>query len=107
MIAMSAHASIATTQAAAHTPGPWRVGHVGTCVHDVLQIHDAAGRLLFDINHGLKSATDDQMRPNARLIAAAPEMLAALRDCLPLFEHVACGEVEDRIRAAISKAESR
>ena len=40
----------------------------------------------------------------ARIIDAAPDMLAALKDCLPLFEHVACGEVQERVRAAIAKA---
>lgn len=29
------------------------------------------------------------------------ELRALLADCLPLFEHVACGEVEERVRAAL------
>lgn len=55
-------------------------------------------------------------REYAHLIAAAPDLLAALKECLPLFDMVtalddhgsnALGQAENLIRAAIAKAEGR
>ncbi|TIN82219.1 hypothetical protein [Mesorhizobium sp.] len=47
-----------------------------------------------------------EYRANARLIAAAPEMLAALKAALPAIDKYATGsaDVIDAIRAAIAKA---
>ena len=51
-----------------HTPGPWTLTAEGESVHDV---------------HGfiahIKGRTVDELRANARLIAAAPKLLAALK----------------------------
>lgn len=55
----------------------------------------------------------ERHRANARLIAAAPDLLEALRELLPLFDMVtglddqgsnALGQAENLIRAAIAKA---
>jgi hypothetical protein len=59
----------------AHSPAPWRVGPV-----DDTQVSDATGR---EIMQALGNYDDDaeamRMEANARLCAAAPDMLAALK----------------------------
>ena len=89
-----------------HAPGPWAVGFQTT--DDSAQIISADGQHL---------ATVEQypLAPNARLIAAAPELLAALQLLLPVaeaFEKQASkgaggrrgGPVFAKARAAIAKA---
>lgn len=81
----------------AHTPGPWAV--------------EDARRVLGSTDYGRSVMRDAEVEANARLIAAAPDMLAALRrllDCpaLRLEGH----EYEDELaidlaRHAIAKAE--
>lgn len=57
---------------------------------------------------------DVARRARKRMESAAPDMLAALKECLPLFDMVtalddhgsnALGQAENLIRAAIAKAE--
>lgn len=55
---------------AKHTPGPWKLKNEGTIV-------DADGGLIATTGYRV-TAIDDQDAPNARLIAAAPDLLAAL-----------------------------
>ena len=90
-----------------HTPGPWSLdwetGHV-TSPHV-----ETAGRIVCTmpgtIGEGYREG-------NARLISAAPELLAALREMIEQFGHY-CEHTEDSkeiaaqslARAAISKAE--
>ena len=77
-----------------HTPGPWDVsfGRNDAAIH--------AG--------GTIAMIDDVMtgwRANARLIAAAPELLGSLEDMLAVLEaRGADGPAMDRARAAIAKA---
>jgi hypothetical protein len=67
---------------ATHTPGPWR--HEGDRIYA-----DGGGRWLYDITPGMGLDADDpaEDEANARLIAAAPELLAALKDILADLEH--------------------
>lgn len=72
--------------AAQHTPGPWRFdGQAGATLafakkHDTALMVRARGATVAEvIPHG--TATE----PNARLIAAAPELLEALKACLESF----------------------
>lgn len=51
-----------------HTPGPWEVSD---------KLHVSTGKTLYLFEN--KSASSGELRANARLIAAAPEMLAVLR----------------------------
>ena len=53
-----------------HTSGPWWIGH-GT-----LSIYSSEGRIA-DLK---QSANDDQDEADARLIAAAPDLLEALKE---------------------------
>jgi hypothetical protein len=84
-----------------HTPGPWMVDRPGTLFHI---------RTMDEINGTVATcdpcdfATQEQLA-NARLIAAAPELLEALRE---LVESVAISDPGvydlDAARAAIAKA---
>lgn len=72
-------------QASKHTPGPWRIGD--------------AGRTVFGPPNGNPSpqtVASVTHKANARLIAAAPEMLEALRGMLATVER---GEADSRGRA--------
>lgn len=109
---------------AKHTPGPWRMRDTwieetvnikggGTQVEDILGVEIGAGpgevvaRLYPKaINYG-----EARTKYNARLIAAAPELLAALEKVLDgcLTAHIVqngepADEYIDLIRAAIAKA---
>jgi hypothetical protein len=61
-----------------HTPGPWRTDT--DIFHDRLDIRDESGRRIAVCIHDypMSMARHDA---NARLIAAAPEMLEALESC--------------------------
>lgn len=91
-------------QTKTHTPtaGPWTYGtHQG---HTLVQTEEPAKTIC-----NVYGNTTDQKEANASLIAAAPELLEALRKTLD-FSHSRCflGEKEvERIRAAIAKAEGR
>lgn len=93
-----------------HTPGPWEVG----------EITDGEGRPI-SYEAIIYGGDDDEAeiyvrgiraRDDARLIAAAPEMLEALKEArrqLELYEESATGETYNspQINAAIAKAEGR
>ena len=88
-----------------HTPGPWRIG---LCNDDSkLQIITSDGQHLAYIEQ-------DPIRPNAYLIAAAPDLLESLREMLPIVHDAmnaddddVIGKIAYRASAAIAKAEGR
>lgn len=83
---------------APHTPGPWHV--YDSRFREVNgAIMDAAGNKVASA-HG---PTTEELEANARLIAAAPELLEALRRATALL---AGGPTRDFCRAAIAKAEA-
>lgn len=66
---------------AQHTPGPWHVGFKpGPIVYD-----DRRGRQVADCRDVTQSASKEAIA-NARLIAAAPELLEMLYTVLPSVE---------------------
>lgn len=102
---------------AQHTPGPWRVdiGELSGCVE--VGVNDAQGNFICTM-HGIPPTAN---QANARLIAAAPDMLAALYEAESAIashnlsrkhEGSECpwdfgegfGGCLDKIRAAILKA---
>jgi hypothetical protein len=92
-----------------HTPGPWKISHGGTIEDDGFSIvtDNAAARHIKVITESWPySIVDRQHREelsaNARLIAAAPELLAALESYVGKFGN--CGKVYEAGRAAIEKA---
>lgn len=110
------------SEAAQHTPGPWEVVN-GT---DVYPVGDRDGRFfvadcdpddaplpLGDYRPGEHERTDStyqRQMANARLIAAAPDLLEALKRIVspaPAVSHKAPAWVYGIANAAISKAEGR
>lgn len=85
---------------AKHTPGPWQVNH-----GDQFQVCDADGKVRGCSPIATMHGSASEKRANARLIAAAPELLEVaqlilaedLLDFLP-------EEYVFRVRAAIAKA---
>lgn len=79
-----------------HTPGPWFYD-----VHpDKSQaiFWDSRGYTVFHLSHTFPN----DVRANARLIAAAPDLLAALKDAVEIAESQ--GHIVKTARAAIAKA---
>ena len=97
------------------TPGPWEAKPTGPWDGwDGWSVEDATGAVVCDA-HG--SQLDGRREANARLIAAAPELLEAAKLVLEWYEaednHSGtdfyqrmqmCRDSEDAIRAAIAKA---
>lgn len=83
-----------------HTPGPWVIGR-SRRGHDVVMVDTASGTAICDV-YG-----DSDDRPaNARLIAAAPDLLEALET---LYRAVCIADAdlrpgEELAREAIAKA---
>jgi hypothetical protein len=88
-----------------HTPGPWSLDEL-----------DSAGSIaIYQLNAPTRSALaeleipDVESEANARLIAAAPELLDALENLLALVEGECPSLLEDdhhytQVKAAIAKA---
>lgn len=97
-----------------HTPPPWVVANSGTCVvRDSKEFYMVASVFPHDpcdtCSDGPKSI---EMRANARLIAAAPDLLAGAREALTALEKMyESTEIPESwvrpLRAAIAKAEGR
>ena len=94
-----------------HTEGPWRVGVTedSACriYADEYPDHAIARTYGQDLNGiGICQLTGPQNRADARLIAAAPELLAALADCVAHMHWTQpLGEAAlKKAKAAIAKA---
>ena len=103
-----------------HTPGPWFVDEAYPTQWDICKEHEDDWLVLFQFTPAIENIDNiltDEDKANARLTAAAPELLEALLNALPYVEDViidkhqlACfkpGVVEGHvksIRAAIAKA---
>ncbi len=90
-----------------HTPGPWKFGHWGDDFWVGADGYD--GRKVARVTWGMGEEVEEG-RENARLIAAAPDLLEALREAVEFFDSeywlTSAGEaMARRWRAAISKAE--
>ncbi len=76
---------------AAHTPGPWRIFQTtGEPPFYIIGIGRETGEGITDANTGLGiwDADSPEALANARLIAAAPELLAEMKRYLPLLERM-------------------
>lgn len=82
-----------------HTPGPWVAGDCGA-------VFNGAGNKVAGcgVSHFLTTA---EMDANARLIAAAPQMLSVLQEALEFFEDRSEGEYFPDRAAPVGNAESR
>lgn len=87
---------------AKHTPGPWKWdGHYVTDETNTLISIDGIAQ-----PHGCLP-DDDVSRANACLIAAAPDMLEALKIYIACRDAGQSGAENDAIESAIDKAEGR
>lgn len=89
-----------------HTPGPWQL-YSGKLRKEyptqLLEVQDATGRVI--VQWGAFDSADQprtEKQANARLIAAAPDLLAA---CRAAYEHRLDLDVDELLREAIAKAE--
>jgi hypothetical protein len=92
-----------------HTPGPWAIdtaerGQSGTRFRSVYR----AGNVHAEICRVYGGMRDQHMDADARLIAAAPDLLAACKSMLAHMESWRVAETSDgdmaRSRAALAKA---
>ena len=85
-----------------HTPGPWTVFDEKWGIGVTTDCADIAHCGGFDTNR-----SRDEERANARLIAAAPDLLAALSECFSFIGTLDQTEGSDRVwqiaRAAIAQ----
>ena len=92
-----------------HTPGPWRIGDAGAVIFGPKSDRPSPVTVAAV---GRAGGNPDQARANARLISAAPELLAALQAALCLYDQ---GQMKldgdsgsdpliESARAAIAKA---
>lgn len=90
-----------------HTPGPWNL----SANEDGRTYVEASNDTADDIAALLMDHDQQQNAANARLIAAAPDLLAACKAILARFELEPAGSVfpaaalQTDLRAAIAKAE--
>lgn len=91
-----------------HTPGPWTATgpkdfSTSGMIILILSIDNYPAAFV----PGWTDAEDTakEAAANARLIAAAPDMLAALRDAVGILDSLGGGETCRAVRAAIAKAE--
>ena len=93
-----------------HTPGPWKTVARNYPIADTGDYDGCWEVLTGDPKKPIVQiwGDSDEDEANARLIAAAPDLLEALKDTLQLLE-VYCGDFEEgtrkQARAAIAKAE--
>lgn len=94
-----------------HTPGPWTIEQ-----WSAMQLEVAHGNLVVCGKDGKANAfligTEKQQSANARLIAAAPELLEAMKSVKVLMderepEHQEELQLYDRILKIIAKAEGK
>lgn len=75
-----------------HTPGPWVMNYRGTIGHikSIADIRSGLSPTVTKFGEGFSanSISHEESLANARLIAAAPELLAAMKQCLQLIEHM-------------------
>ena len=80
-----------------HTPGPWRIGDAGMTVYGP-KVDGEFPRMLAGSS---ESMPREERRANARLIAAAPELLEALKDALSQIGYLR-GRLSDKERRFVA-----
>lgn len=94
---------LTTDPKASHTPGPW-----GIEMHnDTLWIAipgTFGPKVIAEVDTGFDEPFESQQHANARLIAAAPDLLAALKELADSCDAIPGCPVTTRARMAIHKA---
>lgn len=95
-----------------HTPGPWSYfkGNFAHLEHPGIEALDDTFSVVIlgykdrtEDDGGVRGRTAEEAEANARLIAAAPDLLAALKEILAAD----CKRTQEQAAAAIVKAEGR
>ena len=84
-----------------HTPGPWKTSHGRRGAAS--QVHSALGSVICGIIYATSKEGGD-MKANARLIAAAPDLLEALDK---IERETIDKKIQEIARKAIQKAEGK
>lgn len=93
-----------TTTCQRHTAGPWELRDDGSYGMTVMTGGNVAGLTLALVVHNrMAGMCSPEYKANARLIAAAPDLLAALRDVLEHGDRKAI----DRAMAVIAAVDGR
>jgi len=100
-----------------HTPGPWTYNGIN---HAVYAVYDESAYSVANCTKNAVGTPEDHADANCRLIAAAPELLAALKRAVPWLGLAAAENLQidcanpgdllatlDRAAAAIAKTEGR
>ena len=87
-----------------HTPGPWEVAYQDKNGQSVVKGEHIEVATCW---HHCVGSIEKEMHANARLIAAAPELLEALKELMVAADRVSAEPVTwlGKARAAIAKAE--
>lgn len=89
------------TEPTKHTPGPWEL-LPGVAEHEIKS--QDGDYIAYVVGHSWGAISSEQGDANARLIAAAPDLLEELRAIERFNTPLPCGLLE-QARAAIAKAE--
>ena len=88
-----------------HTPGPWILRSAGELLNEIPHPFDfvEVSKQRYITTEG---KSEREANANARLIAAAPDMLNALLDVLDFWDdpNMSMSELKGRVRDAIAKA---
>jgi hypothetical protein len=94
-----------------HTPGPWRTDRNDIHSGQISVVHHCVGNDWVEVwSPDAIAADQKEMEANARLIAAAPELLEALEELYHLIDDAHDGdrvftlELAQKAKAAIEKA---
>lgn len=72
-----------------HTPGPWRARTEGTELNpDWIAVFNSTGKWALATANQSAGIDREEAKANARLIAAAPEMLDALENAVQTIERI-------------------
>lgn len=92
-----------------HTPGPWGYCYDGSSDWSIGEASDPQGKFVANI----WDKDDVRAAANARLIAAAPDLLAALKDLreavktVPEMNHIRFDALGIKVNNAIARAETK
>lgn len=95
-----------TTNDAQHTPGPWKAVEAAYNPPGWLWVQNGPGALLADVHQNVNIPLDAR-NANARLMAAAPELLEALQEIIAAADGEGWSQLDagfTKARAAVAKA---
>jgi hypothetical protein len=96
---------------AQHTPGPWSFELTPSGGFDIEKDPNDLGRYMVIASRSSHPERKNEMHANARLIAAAPELLAALQEVFVIGDRLVSDvyghEFVEKARAAIQKATNK